>query len=215
MDKTFSDYRQAVRRFRQRKKRKAEVRLVLVCVVAYSIAFFMTASRGSVSQAPAGEAPISLESLTTQPPAAIQPSAPVAPSAAPALPEPETVPRQVAEEAWDRDIHALPSRGQFKRFYRVTATAYRPINTRMEGGRWTVTERDGRSAHGVAVDPDIIPLGSRLWIPGYGHAVADDIGGWIKGHRIDIRCQDDESMDDWGRRNVRVYVLEDPSETQE
>jgi 3D (Asp-Asp-Asp) domain-containing protein len=83
----------------------------------------------------------------------------------------------------------------------------------MEGGRWTVTERDGRSAHGVAVDPDIIPLGSRLWIPGYGHAIADDIGGWIKGHRIDVRCQDDESMDNWGRRKVRVYVLEEPGDS--
>lgn len=119
----------------------------------------------------------------------------------------------VTEPRWDRNIHALPSRGKFKRFYRMTATAYRPINQGIEGGRWTVTERDGRSAHGIAVDPEMIPLGSRLWIPGYGHAVADDIGGWIKGHRVDIRCQDDDSMNTWGRRKVRVYVLEDPADS--
>jgi 3D (Asp-Asp-Asp) domain-containing protein len=110
---------------------------------------------------------------------------------------------------WDSDHQAHPGKGQFRRFFRMTATAYTPINTRMEGGRYTFTERDGRSAHGVAVDPDLIPLGSRLWIPGYGHAVADDIGGAIRGHRIDLRMQDAERMRSWGVRRVRVYVLED------
>jgi 3D (Asp-Asp-Asp) domain-containing protein len=92
----------------------------------------------------------------------------------------------------------------------MTATAYTPINTRMEGGRYTKTRRDGRAAHGVAVDPDLIPLGSRLWIPGYGHAVADDIGGRIQGHRVDLRMQSARKMRQWGVRRVRVYVLDDP-----
>ncbi|MES2465464.1 MAG: 3D domain-containing protein [Armatimonadota bacterium] len=205
MDKKFSDYRQAVRRFRQSKKRKAKVRLVSSCLAAYATVFVITvaASRGTNSQ--------------TSGPQAAAVSVPITNAAisVPAIPKREIPPPKEAAESWDRNIHALPSRGDFKRFYRVTATAYRPINTRMEGGRWTVTERDGKAVHGVAVDPDIIPLGSRLWIPGYGHAVADDIGGWIKGHRIDIRCQDDDSMDNWGRRKVRVYVLEDPDETAE
>jgi 3D (Asp-Asp-Asp) domain-containing protein len=91
----------------------------------------------------------------------------------------------------------------------MKATAYTPINTRMEGGRHTVTQRDGRTAHGVAVDPDLIPLGSRLWIPGYGHAIADDIGGRIQGHRVDVRVQDRDNMYEWGVRHVRVYVLDD------
>ncbi len=111
---------------------------------------------------------------------------------------------------WDCSIHGRPSRGQFERFYRVTATAYRPINTRMEGGRWTKTQGDGRARHGVAVDPDLIPLGSHLWIPGYGHAIADDTGGRIKGHHVDLRVQEHDQMDDWGTRPVRVYVLRDP-----
>lgn len=92
----------------------------------------------------------------------------------------------------------------------MRATAYTPIATRMEGGRYTKTLRDGRSSHGVAVDPDLIPLGSRLWIPGYGHAVADDTGGWIQGHRVDVRVQDADNMMDWGHKRVRVYVLEKP-----
>ncbi len=111
---------------------------------------------------------------------------------------------------WDRNLHAQPTRGTFRRYYRMTATAYAPINNRMEGGRWTKTERDGRSAHGVAVDPRLIPLGSRLWIPGYGHAVADDTGGAIKGHRIDLRMQRYKNVTQWGRRKVRVYVLGGP-----
>jgi len=112
---------------------------------------------------------------------------------------------------WDTHVRARPSRGQFKRFFRMTATAYTPINTRMEGGRYTKTQRDGRSAHGVAVDPDLIPLGSRLWIPGYGHAVADDTGGRIQGHRVDLRMQSAHKMRAWGvKRAVRVYVLQEP-----
>jgi len=107
-------------------------------------------------------------------------------------------------------MNAHPVRGQFERFYRVTATAYRPINTRMEGGRWTKMQGDGRARHGIAVDPRLIPLGSHLWVPGYGHAIADDTGGRIKGHRIDLRVQEHDEMNDWGVRPVRVYVLRDP-----
>ena len=96
------------------------------------------------------------------------------------------------------------------RFFRMRATAYAPINTRMEGGRYTYTRRDGRATHGVAVDPEIIPLGSRLWIPGYGHAVADDTGGRIRGHHVDMRVQERGHMTRWGFQPVRVYVLSEP-----
>jgi 3D (Asp-Asp-Asp) domain-containing protein len=203
MEKRFSEYRLAVRRYRTRKKRRAEARLMMAGFTAYMGAFLLTASQGAALNVPALKPSVNfVASVDAEVPAAA--AAPSAPKPAAQKPKPAPLP-------WDRDVHALPSRGKYLRFYRMTATAYRPINRGIEGGRWTVTQRDGRSAHGVAVDPDIIPLGSRLWIPGYGHAVADDIGGWIKGHRIDIRCQDDESMDNWGRRSLRVYVLEEPA----
>jgi 3D (Asp-Asp-Asp) domain-containing protein len=111
---------------------------------------------------------------------------------------------------WDTNLYARPSRGRFKRFYQMKATAYIPQNKGIEGGRWTVTERDGQAVHGVAVDPSLIPLGSRLWIPGYGHAVADDIGSAIKGHHVDLRMQSEENMHEWGVRQVQVYVLDEP-----
>ncbi len=61
----------------------------------------------------------------------------------------------------------------------------------------------------VAVDPNVIPLYTRLYIEGYGPAVAADIGGAIKGNKIDL-CFDtlDEALT-WGRRPVTVYILGD------
>jgi len=115
-----------------------------------------------------------------------------------------------ADPRWDTNINAVPQKGQFMRFFRMKVTAYTPINTRMEGGRYTSTLRDGRAEHGVAVDPDLIPLGSHLWIPGYGHAIADDIGGAIQGHHVDLRMQRYGNMGVWGVRPVRVYVLDEP-----
>ena len=136
-------------------------------------------------------------------------------SAAPAnvvVQQPAAVPlaSAVAAPRWDTKINAVPAKGQFVRFYRMKVTAYTPINTRMEGGRYTSTLRDGRAEHGVAVDPDLIPLGSHLWIPGYGHAIADDIGGAIRGHHVDLRMQKYGNMGVWGVRGVRVYVLDEP-----
>ena len=94
----------------------------------------------------------------------------------------------------------------------MTVTAYMPISMGIEGGRWTATSKDGRAAHGVAVDPRIIPLGTHLWIPGYGHAVADDTGSLIRGHHVDLRVQRRDSMRGWGTRQVPVYVIDEVDE---
>lgn len=61
----------------------------------------------------------------------------------------------------------------------------------------------------VAIDPSVIPLGTRVYVEGYGPALAADIGGAIKGMRIDL-CFDtvDEALE-WGVRTVTVYVLGD------
>lgn len=58
-----------------------------------------------------------------------------------------------------------------------------------------------------AVDPDVIPLGTRLYVPGYGEALADDIGGAIIGNHIDLAMDTRAEAFDWGRRHVTVYVL--------
>lgn len=61
----------------------------------------------------------------------------------------------------------------------------------------------------VAVDPDFIPLGTKLWIPGYGIGIAADIGTAVIGNIVDL-CMDtyEESLD-WGRQDIDIYVLED------
>ncbi len=59
----------------------------------------------------------------------------------------------------------------------------------------------------VAVDPNVIPLGSHLYIPGYGIAVAGDTGGSIKGNKIDLGF-DDVRNGWWSSRFVEIYILE-------
>ena len=58
----------------------------------------------------------------------------------------------------------------------------------------------------VAVDPTVIPLGTRLYVPGYGFAVAGDTGGGIKGNMIDLGFPDGAPVD-WHTQWVDVYVL--------
>jgi 3D (Asp-Asp-Asp) domain-containing protein len=57
----------------------------------------------------------------------------------------------------------------------------------------------------VAVDPSVIPLGSRLYIPGYGNGVAADVGGGIIGNTIDLWMTRAQCMA-WGRRTVTITV---------
>ena len=70
-----------------------------------------------------------------------------------------------------------------------------------------VTATGMRQGYGVvAVDPKVIPLYSKLYVPGYGMAVAGDTGGLIKGKRIDLGY--DSLMGQWSRRVVDVYLTE-------
>ena len=59
----------------------------------------------------------------------------------------------------------------------------------------------------VAVDPSVIPLGTRLFIPGYGLAVAGDTGGAIRGYRIDLGFNTERDAMLFGRREITVYRL--------
>jgi 3D (Asp-Asp-Asp) domain-containing protein/uncharacterized protein YabE (DUF348 family) len=64
------------------------------------------------------------------------------------------------------------------------------------------------AGHGiVAVDPRVIPLGTHLYIPGYGHAIAGDTGGAIRGNRVDLGFNSDADAMQFGRRPITVYVL--------
>ena len=60
----------------------------------------------------------------------------------------------------------------------------------------------------VAVDPSVIPLGSRVWVEGYGEAIAGDTGGSIVGNKIDVHVPSKSAASSWGRRTVKVKVLD-------
>lgn len=60
----------------------------------------------------------------------------------------------------------------------------------------------------VAVDPDVIPLGSKVWVEGYGYAIAGDTGGNIVGNRIDLHFASEAAALNFGRRTVKVKVLD-------
>ncbi len=59
----------------------------------------------------------------------------------------------------------------------------------------------------IAVDPSVIPLGSKVWVEGYGVAIAGDTGGAIKGNKIDVLMPDKGTSSNWGRKTVTVKVL--------
>jgi uncharacterized protein YabE (DUF348 family) len=71
-----------------------------------------------------------------------------------------------------------------------------------------ITSTGLHAGHGVvAVDPNVIPLGTKLYVPGYGPAIAGDTGGDIRGKRIDLGFNSLAEAMRFGRREITVYVL--------
>jgi len=109
-----------------------------------------------------------------------------------------------------RSAPSLPSRGDVERnSMNMVATGYDPG----PGSCWPYA--DGRTATGhiatrgvCAVDPNVISLGTELWIEGYGYALACDTGGAIRGNRIDVCFDTRAEAMQWGRRTVIVYFLD-------
>lgn len=60
----------------------------------------------------------------------------------------------------------------------------------------------------VAVDPDVIPMGTKIYIEGYGEGIAADQGGAIKGNKIDLFVDSKQEAYDWGIRTVEVTILD-------
>ncbi|CAM3254726.1 G5 and 3D domain-containing protein [Filibacter tadaridae] len=60
----------------------------------------------------------------------------------------------------------------------------------------------------IAVDPSIIPLGSKVWVEGYGYAIAGDTGGAIKGKKIDLHMPTKSAAYKFGRKKVKVKIID-------
>ncbi|MEH7463438.1 ubiquitin-like domain-containing protein [Bacillus thuringiensis] len=93
-------------------------------------------------------------------------------------------------------------------FY-VQATAYSPYCGGCEGvsaGGYNYKANPNMKL--IAVDPRIIPFGTKVWVEGYGYAVAGDTGGAIKGNRIDVLMPTESQAEAWGRKQVKIKVLQ-------
>jgi 3D (Asp-Asp-Asp) domain-containing protein len=103
----------------------------------------------------------------------------------------------------------LPDWGLARPALVLEATAYDPGPVDNSRG-WVGTTKSGeRARFGIAaVDPRVVPLGSRLYIEGYGPALAADIGGAIKGRRIDLCFNSTREAREWGRKRARVWIVD-------
>ena len=130
-----------------------------------------------------------------------------APEAAKETEKREKAAREAAKKkaAHDKELHEKAMR-EGKVVY-VSATAY----SAYDPGNSHYTASGTRLRRGViAVDPSFIPLGTRVYIPGYGEAVAEDTGGAIVGNIIDVAFDTHEEALEFGRQDLEIYILEYP-----
>ena len=92
----------------------------------------------------------------------------------------------------------------------VKATAYWAFNgvnnTYTASGRKAVRDKSGYST--IAVDPSVIPLGTKLYVEGYGNAIAADKGSSVKGNYIDVYFETRQEAVNWGVKHLKVTILD-------
>lgn len=108
-------------------------------------------------------------------------------------------------DVWDRLDSAPRFTGRYKKVLHMRATAYSPMDGNGDGR----TALGGYAGKGhAAVDPNVIPLGSVVYIEGYGYAICDDIGGAIHGMIIDVGVDTLQQAYNWGSKSrVNVYLI--------
>lgn len=104
---------------------------------------------------------------------------------------------------------AWPELAQARKVMTLEATGYDPGPVDNQRG-WVGTTKSGERARFgiVAVDPRLIPLGTRVYVEGYGPGLAADIGGAIKGRKIDLCFNSTHQARAWGRKPTRVWVID-------
>ncbi len=113
-----------------------------------------------------------------------------------------TISGAVSETGYGSAVAADGSEFYYSRSFTAQATAYTWTGNQTATGTWPA---EGRT---IAVDPSVIPLGTRVYVVGYGYAVAEDTGGAIRGNIIDLYMDSYTDCINWGRRNVTVYILD-------
>lgn len=114
----------------------------------------------------------------------------------------EPVPQIVAYGVKQQQPLTVASRElQGRKMLIMEATAYTHT-----GNRTATGIKPSRGV--IAVDPQVIPLGTKLYVEGYGYGSAQDTGGQIKGNKIDVFFDTKKEALNWGRQKVKVYILE-------
>ncbi len=121
--------------------------------------------------------------------------------------------RERLQKTQVRTVEAAARAAQVKSQHLQAAAPAPPSGKRQLVVSATCYDLPGKTATGmpvgrgvVAVDPAVIPLGSRLYIPGYGNGVAADIGGGIRGNIIDLWFPTYAECAAWGRRTVTITI---------
>ncbi len=104
---------------------------------------------------------------------------------------------------------ARSTQSQSGRTLTVSATAYTAQCSGCSGVTATgINLNNNRNMKVIAVDPSVIPLGSRVHVEGYGTAIAGDTGGAIRGHKIDVHVPTKADAMRWGRKQVKITILD-------
>jgi uncharacterized protein YabE (DUF348 family) len=109
-----------------------------------------------------------------------------------------------------KDLSLQISRGaeESGQEYYVSATAYTAYCNGCSGRTATgLNLRANPNMKVIAVDPRVIPLGTKVYVEGYGYAVAADTGGAIKGYKIDLFMPSNQDCYRWGRKKVKIKIL--------
>jgi N-acetylmuramoyl-L-alanine amidase len=107
-----------------------------------------------------------------------------------------------------KEPSSAPTENKAVKELTVTATAYTAYCEGCSGTTaYGIDLRANPNRKVIAVDPRIIPLGTKVWVEGYGEAIAGDTGGAIKGHKIDVFIPSHENAIAWGVKTVKLRVL--------
>lgn len=145
----------------------------------------------------------------------------VAASAKQVEPAQEEAPLPQDTEANEIPIHEMSERTLSAKFDSVEVVAtgysanYESTGKTPDHPQYGITysglkvQRDEDAVSTIAADPDIFPLGTMLWIPGYGYGIVADTGSAIKGNRIDLYYPSAEEVyAEWGKKQLHVYVIQ-------
>jgi 3D (Asp-Asp-Asp) domain-containing protein len=91
----------------------------------------------------------------------------------------------------------------------VSATAYTAYCNGCSGITKTgINLRENPDLKVISVDPNVIELGTKVYVEGYGYAIAGDTGGAIKGNKIDVFISTKSEANKWGGKNVKITIVE-------